>query len=81
MSLEKEKKKFFNECMRCKNAVKKRMIDSKEWTIACVIGNNDHFWCVTSYERRYYREDEAIEMLQNCCPYFTEKMVESWNEE
>ena len=81
MSLEKENKKLFNDCMHCKNAVKKRMIGSKEWTIACETNSFGSSSLFDSDRRHFYSEDEVEQMIQNCCPYFTEKMVESWNEE
>ena len=71
MSLEKEKKKFFNECMRCKNAVKKRMIGSKEWLVSC--------------SRNTFVNESSIVMPSDenkeSCPFYTERIVMSLQED
>ena len=73
--------KFFNDCMKCEHAIRKRMIGSKEWSIACEMNHHGLTWGTGADSRHFYKENEAIQLIQDCCPYFVEKIMEQWNEQ
>ena len=74
MSLEHVPKGKFNICMTCRNVVKKRMLGTGRWFVRCEM---NIFSCEWHDATRF---DEPDVHEQNFCPYYAERMMESFNE-
>lgn len=69
---------YFNQCMHCRNARKKRDIDTKKWYVLCENG----VWHASAGD---WNDGSRVECpddgCKTQCPMFTERLVISLSEE
>ena len=73
---------FFEDCMRCEYAVKKRMIGSKELLISCTAHSPD----AIGYDKYSFKDEkdivipsfEKMDSVPSSCHYYVERLLEDF---